>query len=146
MTAENDETLAEAFWGVARQLRRGSRDALAPWGINPSHGRALSVIGRHGPMRLSELSEHLHIAARSSTEVADALEDRDLVRRRPDPGDRRATLVELTDAGTELLHAVQVSRSAEAEAFFGVLSAADRATLARILATLRAQQDGVQGL
>ena len=145
MTAENDETLAEAFWGVARQLRRGSRDALAPWGINPSHGRALSVIGRHGPMRLSELSDHLRIAARSSTEVADALEDRGLVRRRPDPGDRRATLVELTDEGAELLQAVGASRSAEAEAFFGVLNADDRATLARLLAVLRAQPDGAPG-
>ncbi len=145
MTAENDETLAEAFWGVARQLRRGSRDALAPWGINPSHGRALSVVGRHGPMRLSELSDHLRIAARSSTEVADALEDRGLVRRRPDPGDRRATLVELTDEGAELLQAVQASRSAEAEAFFGVLGTDDRATLARLLAVLRQQQDGPSG-
>jgi DNA-binding MarR family transcriptional regulator len=42
-------------------------------------------------MRLSELSEHLHIAPRSATEVVDALESRGLVRRRPDPDDRRAT-------------------------------------------------------
>ncbi|WP_375484205.1 MarR family winged helix-turn-helix transcriptional regulator [uncultured Jatrophihabitans sp.] len=138
MTAENEETLAEAFWAVARQLRRGSRDALAPWGISPSHGRALMVIARLGPIRLSALSDHLRIAARSTTEVADALEERGLVRRLPDPTDRRATLVELTDAGRELVHAMHASRSAEAEAVFGALGEKDRAALARILAALRA--------
>ena len=46
-------------------------------------------------MRLSELSDHLHIALRSANEVEDALESRGLVQRRPDPGDRRATLAEV---------------------------------------------------
>ena len=50
----------------------------------------------------SELSDHLHIAPRSTTEVVDALEARDLVRRRADPGDRRATLVEVTEHGAEV--------------------------------------------
>ena len=96
-----DETLSEAFWSVARQLRDTSQETLAPWDITPSHLRALRVLTRHGAMRLSELSDHLHIAARSATEVVDALESRGLVERRPDPGDRRATLVELTEHGTE---------------------------------------------
>ena len=30
-----DETLAEAFWAVARQLRDTSQETLAPWDINP---------------------------------------------------------------------------------------------------------------
>ena len=44
-------------------------------------------------MRPSVLAERLHIAARSATEVVDALEERGLVERGPDPDDRRATLV-----------------------------------------------------
>ena len=81
-----DESLAEAFWSVARQLRETSQETLAPWDITPAHLRALRVLNRHGTMRLSELSEHLHIAPRSTTDVADALESRDLVRRpRPSP-------------------------------------------------------------
>ena len=94
-----DETLSEAFWSVARQLRETSQETLAPWDITPSHLRALRVLKRHGPMRLSALSDHLHIAARSATEVVDGLEARGLVKRRPDPGDRRATLVEVTEHG-----------------------------------------------
>jgi DNA-binding MarR family transcriptional regulator len=124
-----DETLAEAFWSVARQLRETSQKTLAPWDINPSHLRA-----RRGTMRLSELSEHLHIAPRSTTEVVDALESRGLVRRSPDPDDRRATLVEVTEHGLGVLEAI---RGTEAGRVFGRLSQADRAHLARILRQLR---------
>jgi len=98
-----EETLAESFWAVARQLRETSKESLSPWDIRLSQLRALQVLGRHGTMRLSELSDHLHIAARSVTEVADGLETRGLARRRPDPDDRRATLVELTGRGSSLL-------------------------------------------
>jgi DNA-binding MarR family transcriptional regulator len=129
-----DETLAEAFWAVARRLRDTSQETLAPWDVNPSQLRALRVLRRHGVMRLSELSDRLRIAPRSATEVVDALESRGLARRRPDPGDRRATLVEVTEDGTGVLDAI---RGSEAERVFGRLSPTDRSHLARILRRLR---------
>ena len=132
-----DETLSEAFWSVARRLRETSHEALAPWDITPSAFRALRVLGRHGAMRLSELSEHLRIAPRSVTEVADTLESRGLAERRPDPADRRATLIELTGHGSAVLDAIAAARGSEAERVFGQLSATDRAHLARILRKLR---------
>ena len=135
--APGDETLPEAFWSVARQLRETSRQALAPWDLTPSYLRALRVLGRHGVMRLSELSEHLHIAPRSTTEVVDALQSRGLVKRRPDPADRRATLVEVTEHGASVLDAIRAARGTEAERVFGRLSQEDRTDLARILRALR---------
>ncbi len=129
-----DETLGEALWAVARRLRDTSQETLAPWDITPAQLRALRVLRRHGIMRLSELSDRLRIAPRSATEVVDALEARGLVRRRPDPGDRRATLVEVTDDGGGVLDAV---RGTEAERVFGRLSQTDRSHLARILRKLR---------
>ena len=132
-----DETLSEAFRSVARQLHDTSQDFLAPWDISPSQLRALRVLMRHGAMRLSELSGHLHIAARSATEVVDALQTRGLVERQPDPGDRRATLVELTEHGANVLESIRAARGTEAERAFDRLSKADRAHLARILRKLR---------
>jgi DNA-binding MarR family transcriptional regulator len=132
-----DETLSEAFRSVARQLRDTSQDFLGPWDITPSQLRALRVLRRHGGMRLSELSGHLHIAARSTTEVVDGLETRDLVARRPDPSDRRATLVAVTEHGAAVLDAIRDARGTEAERVFDRLSRTDRAHLARILGKLR---------
>jgi DNA-binding MarR family transcriptional regulator len=135
--AGGDETLSEAFRSVARRLRETSQEALAPWDITPSQLRAMRVLARHGVMRLSALSDHLRIAARSATEVADALEARGLVERRPDPDDRRATLVELTGHGTSVLDAIRAVSGTAAERAFDRLSQADRAHLARILRKLR---------
>ena len=134
---DQDETLPEAFWAVARQLRQMSKEALAPWGITPSQSRAVMTLLRHGTVRLSQLSEHLRIAPRSATEVVDGLQDLGLVERLPDPHDRRATLVRLTDRGAELGGAIRAARSAEAEGFFSKISESDRAELARILGQLR---------
>ncbi len=105
MPEEPEESLAEAFRAVARQLRRQTQRALAPFDVTPSQARVLGVLARHGPMRLGALSEYLRIAARSATDVVDALEDARLVERRPDPADRRAKLIVLTKRGREAVAA-----------------------------------------
>ncbi|NUO55729.1 MAG: MarR family transcriptional regulator [Hamadaea sp.] len=118
-------------------MRHRSKKALEPWNISPSQWRALASLHRHGELRLSALAEHLRIAARSTTEVVDDLETRGLVTRLPDPTDRRAILVALTEEGTTLAAAVEKAQQAENERQFSELSAADRADLARVLRKLR---------
>jgi DNA-binding MarR family transcriptional regulator len=88
-------------------------------------------------MRLSELSDHLHIAPRSVTEVVDALESGGLVRRRADLGDRRATLVELTEHGMQVLYGIREAGGRESDRAFGRLTPTDQAALAAILRKLR---------
>jgi DNA-binding MarR family transcriptional regulator len=137
MPPDDDETLAEAFWSVARRLRYLTHDTVIPFGITPGQARAISVLRRHGEMRLSDLADHLRIAPRSTTEVIDALQERGLVERSPDPADRRATLVTLTPEGTRVGEGVRAARAAEANAFFGRISDTDRDDLTRILRSLR---------
>jgi DNA-binding MarR family transcriptional regulator len=139
MPEEPEESLAEAFRGVARQLRHQTQRTLAPWDVTPAQARALGVLTRRGPLRLGALSEYLQIVPRSVTEVVDVLEEARLVERRPDPEDRRATLVALTGRGKEVAAGIRAARAAEAEEFFARLDEADRASLARILRTLRAE-------
>ena len=69
--------------------------------------------------------------------MVDALQARDLVRRRADPGDRRATLVEVTEHGADTLAAIRDTRNTEAGRVFGRLSPSDRAELGRLLGLLR---------
>src|SRR4030095_12810010 len=84
-TAELSDLLAR----VARTQRRRWRDVLAPWDLSPHQARALRVVTERDGVRLTDLAEALHIAPRSATEVADGLQERGLVERTPDPGDRR---------------------------------------------------------
>ncbi|ATO12755.1 MarR family transcriptional regulator [Micromonospora sp. WMMA2032] len=137
MTGTDEESLAETFWAVARRLRHQTKGALEPWEISPGQARALGVLLRHGALRPGALAEHLRIAPRSATEVIDGLQERGLVERRPDPGDRRATLVAPTAEGDRVGAAIRAARATEAERFFGALDPDDRAELARILRRLR---------
>lgn len=131
-----ERTLGDLLTHTARTLRRRSMSALEPWGISPHEARTLRVVGRHEPTRLGAVAEHLRIAPRSVTGVVDALEDRGLVAREPDPDDRRATRVSLTPTGRTALGELDVARAADHEAFFARLGERDRATLARILGRL----------
>jgi DNA-binding MarR family transcriptional regulator len=136
---DRDDSLAEAVRSVAHQLRRISVESLARWEVSPSQARALRVVTQHGAIRPTELSEHLHIAPRSATEVVDFLEAKGLVERRPDPQDRRATLVAVTDHGVEIGKAIRSAQGAETERLFDRLGTTDRDHLARILRKLRTE-------
>ncbi|GIF22173.1 DNA-binding MarR family transcriptional regulator [Actinoplanes tereljensis] len=133
---EIEDSLAEAFWAVARRLRHRTRVALEPWDLSPSLARALSVLSRHGDVRLSTLADHLRIAPRTATEVADDLTRLGLAARLPDPDDRRATLLTLTPAGSSAAAEIQAARLAEGDRFFAVLDDTERADLSRLMRKL----------
>ncbi|WP_237565488.1 MarR family winged helix-turn-helix transcriptional regulator [Ornithinimicrobium cavernae] len=141
----------ELIQHLARHLRRGSAVETAPWGLSPHQARALGVIARSearhhrrpggdsdevGGLRLGALAGWLQIAPRSATEVVDALEELGLVTRTPDPADRRAVLVTLTDRGREASHEIRAARRAQSETLLDELSAQDRAQLRASLLTL----------
>jgi DNA-binding MarR family transcriptional regulator len=136
MPDDDAEALGELLVRVTRGQRRRWREALAPWDLSPHHVRALRVVTDRSGTRLSELAEALHIAPRSATEVADALQARGLVERTPDPTDRRAVVLAPTEEGRRVQAEIAAARAADNRDLFARLDADDRATLARILRTL----------
>ena len=136
MVDDGTGELGDLLMRVARTQRRRWREALAPWDLSPHQARALRVVCERDGVRLSDLAESLHIAPRSATEVADGLQERGLVERSPDPGDRRAVLLRPTAAGRRVRAEVGHARAADSAELFARLGPEDRATLARILRTL----------
>jgi DNA-binding MarR family transcriptional regulator len=61
--------------------------------------RLLEALHSGGPAKMADLATQLGISARNMTALVDALEEARMVVRRPHPGDRRATLIELTPVG-----------------------------------------------
>ncbi|WP_307853940.1 MarR family winged helix-turn-helix transcriptional regulator [Nocardioides palaemonis] len=119
---------------AARRVRRAHLDALARWQVTPSQSRALRVLAsRPDGMRPSALADDLHIAPRSATEVVDALEERGWVDRAPDPTDRRATTLTLTDTGRALVAQIDDVRRDASERVLDVLTPTQRRTLHEIL-------------
>jgi DNA-binding MarR family transcriptional regulator len=66
----------------------------------------------------------------------DALQEDGYIERRPDPDDRRARLLAITDAGRRVKGAVQDEIQRGEERWLGELSAEERATFLRVLERL----------
>lgn len=129
--------LADAVQQLSRRLRRGTRQRLAPLGLTPGQGRALSVLERaEEPMRMAALAEALRVVPRSATGVVEGLEEMGLVRRETNPANRRSVLVGLTDAGRGRLDELAEARRETAEELFGGLDPADQRRLLTLLTTL----------
>jgi DNA-binding MarR family transcriptional regulator len=90
-------------------------EALAPLGIDGRELGILLVIASHEPGSQQQAAQRLGIDRTSMVARIDALEDKGLVSRQPHPEDRRRNVVELTDAGQEIVQrATEASERAEA--------------------------------
>jgi len=67
--------------------------------LRPSHGNAMEQLELEDGLRLTDLASRAGITAQSMGELVDDLELKGYVERRPDPGDRRAKRIHLTDRG-----------------------------------------------
>jgi DNA-binding MarR family transcriptional regulator len=62
-------------------------------GVTAVDQRALALIAGKGPLAAGELAREIHLTPGAVTGVADRLERAGLVRREPDPGDRRRVVI-----------------------------------------------------
>lgn len=80
-------------------------EALKPTGLTFSRYELLMLLGfsKTGALPMAKASARLQVHPTSVTNTVDRLEAAKLVERVPHPSDRRATLIEITDAGRELV-------------------------------------------
>ena len=65
--------------------------------------QVLQVVARHGSCRVGDIAEELGITWGGTSKLVDRLEATSLCRRRPNPDDKRSSLIALTPAGERLL-------------------------------------------
>lgn len=89
-------------------------------------------------LRIRDLNRHLLLTQPSVSRLVDRLAGRALVRKEPDPGDGRGTVVCLTDAGFDLFRRVAVSHAESIHRRVGgALSNDELQELARLTDKLR---------
>jgi DNA-binding MarR family transcriptional regulator len=108
-------------------------------GASFARARILTQIARAGTLRSIDLAASFGYAPRTVTEAIDGLERDGLVRRDPDPGDRRAKRISLTPAGETAVEAAEASRVKYMENVFGVLSAGECDEIVRVVGKLNAR-------
>ena len=129
---ESSAELADLFRQAMQRLQRGTRDTLRPLGLSGSQARVVRLL-RDGPLRMSMIALRLAVVPHSATDVVDGAERAGVVARRPDPVDRRSTLVELTPLGRHLLDELDEARRESAARVFGPLTDEQRSELLAVL-------------
>lgn len=116
------------------------REELAPYNVTPPQFAVLSFLAQGDGISQTELSEKTEIDRTTLGGLIDRLEQTGGVRREPDPHDRRAHLIFLTDSGRMLQERlVQVAIRAR-QRFVENLTSDEYETLCRLLDKLRARE------
>ncbi len=132
--------VADLAHALSRRVGRSAKAELHPLGITWSQVRALrsvaaaSAAANGDPVRMGALASALGVVPRSATSVVEALVERGLVARAPDPSDRRAVAVAVTSDGKALLDQLVARRRSAAGEVLADLSPTELATVRDLLA------------
>jgi DNA-binding MarR family transcriptional regulator len=129
--------LVDEFAAFGPAYMKWVKSRMQDRGTTYARMRLLGALHCHGSQIMTSISDELGVTRRNVTALVDALEEEGLVRRRPHPTDRRATVIEMTEAGSASVAGMyEGHREAVAELFSG-LSEEDRRELIRLLGLLR---------
>jgi len=98
------ESIVQRIEVLAKRLKRLQVETLAEHGLKHEEWSVIAILRKAGePYRVSagQVAQHADISSGAMTNRLDRLEANGLVRRVPDPNDRRGVLVELTAKGLE---------------------------------------------
>ncbi|MGW7339994.1 MarR family winged helix-turn-helix transcriptional regulator [Streptomyces sp. NPDC054808] len=84
-------------------VRARLEELLKPAGVTALQYTALTVLERHDGISAAQLARDSFVTAQSMADMVRGLESRGLVRREPNPGNRREKVILLADAGRRLL-------------------------------------------
>lgn len=117
------ETIGFLLMDISRLMRRAFQQRFESSGspLSWAQARALVYVSRHEGVRQVELAELLDIQPITLARLIDQLVALGLVQRQPDPDDRRAHRIVLTDAAASHLTAIEeLTAAVRADALRGL--------------------------
>jgi DNA-binding MarR family transcriptional regulator len=124
---------------LAKHLERAIQETLLDFGLTIGEFDVLAALRRSGqPYRLSptELFNALMVTSGTMTHRIDRLEQAELVKRNPDPSDRRGMLIELTDKGFSAIEKAVEAHVVNEHRLLSVLEESECEVLAQLLRKL----------
>lgn len=131
------QTIADAVFEELRPLLSRAKSAWAAHcqehGVSMLHMQVLAHLERTGPVSMSSLADHLGVSLPNASGIVSRMEERRLIERSHDQGDRRRVIVRLTDAGAQFTRELGDLRRAHVTALIAALSPASQQNLLRAL-------------
>jgi len=144
VTQEPPELMTSTGYLLARvgaQSRRMWARMLAEHELTPHHYGILMVLDQIGAAPQQQLSRAVGVDPRNAVPLIDALQQRNLVERQPDPADRRRHAVALTPAGRAALADLRRAGEQLEQQLLDCLTPAERVGLDRMLRKLLSALD-----
>ncbi|MEU1597436.1 MarR family transcriptional regulator [Streptomyces sp. NPDC005708] len=138
-TPDPDGLLAEQLLRLTRRVHRIQKRHLeqCDLGITPAQSRLLRTLAHFGsPPRMADLAERLEVVPRAVTSLVDGLEANGMVRRVPDPSNRRVIRIEVTETGRQALRELRGARRSAAQEILAPLTEEQREVFDGLLTTL----------
>ncbi|MBY8875808.1 MarR family winged helix-turn-helix transcriptional regulator [Micromonospora sp. PLK6-60] len=111
-------------------------DGLGAVAARGYHYRLLAALHEGGPASQADLGRRCGIDRSDVVAALNELATRDLIRRDPDPDDRRRNVITLTPAGRRELHRMEQALDHVQTTLLAPLSGPERAELTRLLTAL----------
>jgi len=125
------------FGDISRLLRRQFDERARTIGVTRPQWRVLLILTRNPGINQGGLAELLEVEPISACRMVDRLQEAGLVERRPDPADRRAWRLYLSDAARPLLDDLRLLGEELFEKAMTGLSSDERDELRRSLEAVR---------
>jgi MarR family transcriptional regulator, lower aerobic nicotinate degradation pathway regulator len=129
---------------VSKYGRRRLERVLREHGLALVHSAVLSAVADLGPRSQQQLADSLDLDKSHLVGPIDDLEERKLVKRTRDPGDRRRNQVALTPAGKSLTDELRREGQRSQKGFLDALSPAEQKTLISLLQRVLAANDAAR--
>jgi MarR family transcriptional regulator, transcriptional regulator for hemolysin len=129
--------LAFTINDVARLLRNYADQKAAQFGMSRAKWAVLARLDRFEGLKQAELADMLDLQPISLTRLLDGLSNNGLIERRPDPDDRRAKRLYLTQAARPLLEQLSTLGEEFTEAAFAGMDEAEEAVLLQRLSAIK---------
>ena len=127
------DSLGYALVRLFRVVNRATGRALSPYGLSSEQAHILLVLWIEGAMKVGELQRLLMLSSGTLTGAIDRMEQAGLVRRVPDPNDRRAFRVEPERFDTRRRRAIERTLEETEAGCFASLTSTERAELLRLM-------------
>jgi MarR family transcriptional repressor of emrRAB len=129
---------------LQKALRDRSNAALRKYALGDTHYTVLAIL--YGSLdetsTASELSEACNEKPANLTRVCDELAAKDLIKRSPKPGDRRAVMISLSDQGRALIERILPEVSADITSVYADFTPAELGQLSALTARVLGNLDG----
>jgi DNA-binding MarR family transcriptional regulator len=130
---------------ISRHIDQGLQNKYSEFNLLAGEFDVLASLRRSGPpyqLTPTELFNVLMLSSGAMTNRLDRLEDAGLIKRRPNPDDRRGLLVSLTEKGIELMDKAYPAHIANEEELLSALTISERELLIALLRKLLLSFEG----